>query len=302
MNKTKKTHKLFGAKVEKKIPLRKRLKSLDPISWFMIVTLLGFLGVMLVLLLNLQKEAEATQAGDEYYDDLLNFTLKIPHGWEGAKPDEHHVKEVVREVTGGILFDMQLHSLTDELVPLALIMQPEEGSEDPFAKFMTLAFRGSDDEYTYLDDKVKLMDDFKALLKSSEHTDIKVKEVKEINNSKLSGIIIDATAKLADQKIHYVQYLEPAGANIMAVTYGSTIKSNGVKDITTVLDTLIYHEGGEFAPTPIQEDMIEETKKQDALDEENAKQEESKPATPTTPITPWGAPTSKDGVPTEDKK
>jgi hypothetical protein len=292
-----KSHNVVGKVKKNKNSFVSAIKSLDWLSWFFIIILITVSVYMASFLFALNKAVEEEGVvGDAYYDELLNFNLTIPHNWQGAKPDEAHVKEVVREITGGILFDMKLHSLTDELVPLALIVPPEVGSKDPFAKFMTLAFRGTDDEFAYLQDKVKLMDDFKSLLKSMEHTDIKVKEIKDIKNEELFGIMLEGSAKLKDQTIYYTQYLEPAGANIMIVTYGSTIKDEGVKDITTILSTLIFNEGGEFLPTPLQEEMIEATKKQDALDAKNA-ETGTGATTPTTPITPWGAPTSKDAVP-----
>lgn len=243
----------------------KKLKKLDGLSWFFIITTiaiivsLSYAGYRLTV-----KADEAKKALNQYYDENLNFSVTIPDKWQAASPDGDHIFDVVRKVTGGILFDMRLHSLTEEVVPLALVENSQEKGKK-YAKYMTLAFRGSDEKYSYLQDKIKLMDEFKKLLKKTGHTDIKVDEVKDVKDEEFFGILLKGSAKMKNRKIHYYQYYEPAGANILIITYGTTKDpEKGIDDIKEVLKTLVYYEGGEFLPTPFQEEMIKQSDKKAA--------------------------------------
>jgi hypothetical protein len=230
-----------------KLTFIKLLKRLDTLSWFFIIAtvlILGLFGYTAIVLSLPDKATIAESLGDPYSDPLMNFNMIIPHEWEIGNPDQDKEKEVVQKVTGGILFDMKYHSLPEEIVPVALVQHPIDGNTD-FSKFLTLAFRGSDRNYSYLQDKVKLMDDFKSLLTSMEHSDILVDEVTDFKSGTLKGTLLRGSGVLKGQKVYYNQYFEPAGANILTVTLGYVDKKlDAVKTMESVLVSLKYQEGG----------------------------------------------------------
>lgn len=235
-------------------------KPLDAMSKFFIVVTLTIVGLLIYIAYGLTVSEENFK-GQEYYDENLNMSLIIPQEWNIATPDEEFIKKAVFESTGGISFDMNMNSLQEEVVPLALAVKGKEGDKI-FKKFMTLAYRGSDSKYSYLKDKVKLMDDFKLLLKKLEHKDIKVDEVKDIEKNNMAGILLKGSGVLEGKKVYYYQYFETAGANTLTITYGTTEKKNkAIEDINNVLAGLFYHKGGEYLPTPIKDEIREEALK-----------------------------------------
>lgn len=234
------------------------------VSLLILVTLLVGAGVIIV------KEARAKDAlpskGYYYHDNYLNFELIIPEGWVVAAPEESRIREIVQSITDGVVWDMRYHKLTQEVVPIALIQKIPESVKDAdrekklkYAKFMTLGFRGSDEDYSYLQDTEKLKQDFKTLLEKLEHKDVEIIEVTNLGlkgDKELTGILLKAVATYDDIKINYVQYYEPAGKNIMFVTYGSLADfKEQIKDIRKVLKYLVYLPGGVTAPAAIQEEM-----------------------------------------------
>lgn len=240
--------------VEKKNSVRKRKKIVSKIrnsgklSIFMIVsTVLLVLSVGYIAYTMIDR-AEATN-GRDYVDKALNFTLNVPYTWEVQAPDSKAVEEEVSKVTGGVLFNMRLHALQKELVPLALV-EPDPNSK-LFKKIMTISFRGSDINYSYLNDSVTLMKDFEKLLKKLGNKKVKVTSVEPISEEYMKGFLIRGSGVLDKKNVSYVQYYEPAGANIMTITYGTTGDSDdAIDDINRITRSLVYLEGGEFNPSP----------------------------------------------------
>lgn len=242
------------------------LKGVDGISWFMIGSTVLLLGTMGFIGYKVTADTLEERSTYAYYDEALNFSMQIPQEWALAKPDEEMTQQVVNEVTGGLLFDMLVNPLTSELVPVALTTEPVK--DKPISKFVTMAFKGSDSEYSYLKDKVKLMDDYMALLKGLKHTNIKVANVEDIETDTLSGILLTGTAKLDGEKIYYTQYFEEAGSNTLTITHGtSNKKDSGVEDISELLASLSYHQGDAYLPTPIKE-TIQKEKQESAPEQE----------------------------------
>lgn len=257
------------------IRLKQTVKNIDPLSWVFIgLGAVVFAGVIWITSA-LFVESEAFPAGEKFYESNLNLTVNVPHGWEIATPDEENVKETVREATKGLLFDTRAHTLKEEVVAAALVLQPTDlNAKNNFAKFLTIAFRGSNTEHTYLDDEIKLMDQFKSLLTTTGHTDVKVLDVEEDTNFNSGGVIIRGTAILQEQKIKYIQYFEPAGANLLVVTYGTTKGFNeGIKDIGQMLNSLQYHDGDVFVPDSYKNEIA--TKEQKEWEEEKKAQQEA---------------------------
>lgn len=238
------------------------LKKLDAMSWFILiatfVTSLSFL-VGGVLMYISTKEVESRRSGMFYYDNYLNFSMIIPEGWQAAAPEDTDLRQIVLNVTGGVTWDMEHHRLPREVVPLALVQETprnfhELSQEERLsnAKFMTFAFKGADSGYSYLRDHGKLQEDFKALLETLDHTNVEVVETinmgTQTNDPDLVGVLLRATAMIDNYNVNYTQYLEAAGSNILIVTYGSIYDfEDQLDDIRTILNTLVYLPGGQYA-------------------------------------------------------
>jgi hypothetical protein len=230
------------------LSLLKRMKHVDPLSWFFIFAgSLTTLGVLFMVVLGIvSTQANAMTAGSQsYYDQNMNFSLVVPAKFSIATPDPEETAEEVQKVTGGVLFDMKYHTLSKELVPVALV-ENARSTDVTYDSFMTLAFRGADAEYTYMQDQVKIMDDFKTLLKSMDHTDIKVSSVENYSKGDLRGVLLRGSGVLKEKSIKYLQYFEPAGKNMLIVTYGYVggSEKEALNDIDKVIGSLIYQEGG----------------------------------------------------------
>lgn len=238
----KKNNKRLKSKIVRKI-----VKG-DKLSVFMVVSTVLLVGCVGYIAYTMIDRAEASN-GRDYVDKALNFTVNVPYSWEVSTPDSKNLEKEVAKTTGGVLFNMRLHALDKELVPLALI-QPDPNSKS-FSKIMTMAFRGSDINYSYLNDKKALKKDFKTLLKKLGNKDLHVSAVDPISTEYLKGFIVSGYGTLDKRKISYVQYFEPAGANIMSITYGTIgDSSEALDDIERITRSLVYFEGGEFTPSP----------------------------------------------------
>lgn len=243
--------------------------------------IVGVLCVILILLVGIfyklyENDLKLQEEKRLYYDDILNFSISIPNGWEVTIPDKEEVYNVVKETTGGVLFDVRGHFLKKEIVPLTLTKNsPNEKVK--YSKFMTIALRGNNEFYKE-SDFIKLKDSFESLLRKLEHSDIKVKSVGFLDELE-SVIVLKGEGKLKDNKIYYTQYYEQVGSNLMIITHGSTKGyDEGLEDITNLLSTLLFKEGGIALPDPLKEEMIKEfdkkgeefTKNKD-IEEENEK-------------------------------
>lgn len=239
---------------EKKNSVKKRRKFLtslrksNKLSIFMITsTVLLVVGVGYIAY-QLTDKAEASN-GRDYVNKPLNFTMNVPYSWEVEAPDTKAVEDEVSKTTGGVLFNMRLHALRKELVPVVLVQPDPENKL--FKKIMTVAFRGSDINYSYLNDSKTLKADFGKLLKQLGNKKIEVSSVEPINEEYMKGFYIRGKGVLDKKKVSYLQYFEPAGANIMSITYGTTGESDdALEDINRITRSLVYLEGGEFTPTP----------------------------------------------------
>lgn len=240
-----------GAELEKRI--RKQ-------NWLLIGITVLFAGILLAVVIyglsslnKSMKEESYIKSTSSYHDNYLNFSMDIPNSWEVRNPEPESVKEAVVKATGGLVFDIMHNVLNTELVPLALVHTPKgEGlSEDARKKgmkFLTLAIRGSDKDYSYLRDNLVLMDNFKEMLTNLEFKDVKILEASSMegksNNNGLWGTMIKATAVQDGVAVNYLQYFEAVGNNILIVTYGSSASHNeGIKEIGDLLNTLVFHEG-----------------------------------------------------------
>jgi hypothetical protein len=226
------------------------------LSLFLVVAL----GVTSWLLWASYKGVTTPTTGVQYYNESLNFSVMVPTGWQYGTPNDVRVKEESKALTGGILFDMRYYALTKELVPITMIQKSPTGNKDDFVKFMTLAFTGSDRNYLYLQDKVKLMDDFKAYMTELKHTDIVISSVEDVNSTKLHGIVLYAAGTLSGKRINYIQYFEPAGANILTATYGYTgkVMKKPLKDLEYVVGSILYLQGALDMGTKSDEDIAKD--------------------------------------------
>jgi len=196
-----------------------------------------------------------------YYDEFFNFSIMLPKGWEAIAPDKLDEYKAVKETTGGVVFDVRGHSLKREVVPLTVIKNSKD-KKTKYAKFMTLALRGTDQDLSFMKDYLSFKDSFTSLLKKLEHKDIKVKSVGILSKERSNVVVLKGEGVLQNKKIYYTQWFEPVGSNLIIVTHGSTTSyKEGVKDIESFLSTLQFYEGGAFMPEPVQEEMKKEFEK-----------------------------------------
>lgn len=253
--------------------MRKKMKEGTPVSreradklwmkllFFVFIPISVFLAVITGIYLFVQTDKAKELQGYTYYDNYMNFSLTIPEQWSVTNPDTKSVKDTVFKATDGVLFDMIYHTLPKEVVPLSLVTSRTTDNKKAklrSTKFFTMAFRGSSEGHPYLADLTNVMDDLKAMLNALQYSDIKIIDTVDLTKTgdkDLSGILVKASANVGDGVIvNYLQYLEPAGSNIMVATYGST-KSHkkGLEDIKEILSTLRYYEGGQsWTPSDVQ--------------------------------------------------
>lgn len=179
-----------------------------------------------------------TPRGYNLYDKDLRISFYMPYSWDSVVPKEDEIYKVAKSSSGNAIFDIMVHPLKEEVVPFAFSRGEKKKEEGMYPTFMTMAFRGADEEYSYLKDKMKLGDDFKALLKGMKHSDIKLLSVENKTTGGYNGIILKGKGTYNKEKITYTQYFEPVGANIMVITHGTTDGSSGDKDILTLLKDL----------------------------------------------------------------
>lgn len=236
----------FKPRIKNKTKGKKGVK-LDALSWFFITIATGVVLSLLYIALQFGAKSEQQIVGYEHYNKDLNFYLTIPYEWQTVKLDADLIDKAVKKATGGVTFDMSLFSLKDEIVPLTLLVTVPEDDDRPFSKFMTFAFNGSDQNFSRLADTDSLKKDFKVLLESLDHKNVKVESVENISTDSIFGVLLKGNATLEGTKIQYYQYHEPAGANILTLTYGSTEKTKEKKVITEIanlLSSLTYFSGG----------------------------------------------------------
>lgn len=179
-----------------------------------------------------------TPRGYNVYDKNLRISFYMPYDWNTVVPKGDEIYDVAKASSDNTLFDLMVHPLKEEVVPFAFSRGEKEKEDEMYPSFMTMAFRGADEEYTYMKDKLKLGDDFKALLKGMKHTDIEVLSVENKTTDGFNGILLTGEGKYNKQKITYTQYFEPVGANIMIITHGTTSKLSGAGDIKSLLKDL----------------------------------------------------------------
>lgn len=177
-----------------------------------------------------------------YTDTDLNFRIAIPHGWQAAKPEVENVKKAVFDETKGkVAFDMYEHSLGKEVVPIAILNADSDSKS--FAEFATLSFRGSESEFGYLSDLVNIKDDVKSLLESSDNKEVEVYDVAETTISDtFTGVLVKARAIFELEEVEYYVWYEPAGANLLTITYGATgmKEKEMMKSLEFIIGGIIY--------------------------------------------------------------
>lgn len=218
-----------------------------------LIALFGLSSITLGLYFYSQPAPTASRfvaTGRSYYDPDLNFSLTLPFGWDVATMSRQTENQVVSQSTGGLAFGMAQFSLIKPIAPLTLYI-PSSSPSLPYSKYMIISFQGSDQNYSFLQNPVTLVSDFQSNLAGLGQKDVAVSQVKLFNNSAMHGILLQGTAKLKTTLIHYYRYFEPAGANILTITYSSTgTGANAISTISQLLTSLIYYQGGAYTDSP----------------------------------------------------
>jgi len=250
-----------------------RAKSMDLVSWVMVITLVllavGFAvgGIFYYLGFKEKKHQEYLDTMT-YYDEDLNFSILLPENWGFARPQADAIKKLVDQVNRGVLWDMSLHKLPHEVVPLVFIKL--DGTEDTqltedklFVESMTLMFRGFQEKDDPIWDQLKLMDDFKSVLTEIGLLNVEIVEVADlakVGDPFLEGTVVKARASIADgTKVNFMQYYELVGKNVLIVTVGTKddfdIQLSYVREL---LKGLLFHRGGVLSPERLERIVKEE--------------------------------------------
>lgn len=240
---------------EKKSSLKRTLVVVLPV----VLLAVAIAGGTALFLYKVSKDSPVTlKNGLSYYDYYLNFSMIIPGDWQVANPDSEFIKEIVPKQTGGLLYDIRHHRLDREVVPITLVQHPDDPNIDKEtklsgARFMTMAIRPSDTNHSYLNDMMALGDQLKQMLESLNYSDVTIEEIIDTRYQPegslydgMYGVVVHAKALVDGVWVNYTQYFEPAGANILIFTFGSTYgHDQQVKDIKTLTEYLVFHEGGQ---------------------------------------------------------
>lgn len=215
------------------------------------------LGVTVYLVNRPSSKPVVGGTSSTYYDKYLNLSLNVPSGWYIAKMPSSVESNAVVTSTGGLTFDMGQFSLNKDIAPFTLY-KPSYSGNYPYSKFMIFDFRGSDQTYSYLSNPVNLIDGFESDLRGLGETNIKVSKVTSISNSVLRGILLKGSASIKGHIFDYYRYFEPAGANILTITYGYVGTSNNtfISDISNALSSLVYYTGSSFTPSPFSSSSV----------------------------------------------
>lgn len=255
------------------------IRKLDGVTWLMLGTLIicslsiAVGGVFYYLGNKAKEEQEVT--GFYHYDDDLNFSVVIPDKWAFETPQKEMIQRMVDVENQGVLWDMTLHKLPHGVVPLVMMKEEvvinDQGEEvlleenKAFVDFMTLAFRGFEEEDDPILDQLALMDNFKEMLTAVGLENITIEEVVDgmmSHDAKLPGVYVKASADAENARVNYVQYSEYVGRNVLVVASGSTVDfDTQIKNIEELVTTVYLHRGGvvdEERVKKIQERLTEE--------------------------------------------
>ena len=225
----------------------------DKLSIFFTVSTIAIVGALGYYAYNQTKQANYEASITPYYDENLNFSLDIPKEWTINEGNKSAIKTQVLNDSSGMNFDLSKYPLSKEVVPLALIKKPEDKNAKVLDKYMTIAFKPTkEQDFTELDDKLQILDDFKSMLVKLKHTDVKVTSVKENRTGEMNGVLARATGLLKNTPMVYYQYFEPAGRNILVITYGSSHPdADHIGDINKILKNLHYYNASGLNPDGI---------------------------------------------------
>lgn len=176
-------------------------------------------------------------------DEFLNFTVDIPSKWVVGTPDQSSLEEIVKESTGGLVFDTRYSSLKQEVTPLTLIQQDPTGNF-PYKKLMVISMFGHESPSYYMNDESTMKEEFKAILQDLGHEGIRIEKVEQVYNKPLQGVVLYARAFFDGKKMYYAHYTENIDKNVLRILYGSNKPIKNLKDIESIMSTFIFHDTG----------------------------------------------------------
>lgn len=170
-----------------------------------------------------------TSTNETFYDDILNYTIKFPKGWEFDVAEQEIIQEAATQASNGLPFSLMEHQLKTEVVPLVMLGQ--KGTEG-YKIFTSLALRGTDKKATNLEDLLKPQtDDFVELLESMGHTDIKVVASDVIKAGNYIALRIKVEALSSGTNVYYTETVQVIGKNLALVTFGSLVDDAEAQNI-----------------------------------------------------------------------
>lgn len=175
-----------------------------------------------------------------YYDEGLNYGFTYPKYYDVYEPSQAKKKQTLNALTTGMNFNLNDFKLKKEILSVAL----KSNAEQKGNKILTVAFIPSQDEsYSELDDKENLLDEMLQLIKGLKGEEGKIDYIKDKTDDGFAGVEIKAQGKIGKTSKVFYQYREPAGKNILVVTYSSDkAYDSWSKDIETFVSDLKYYQ------------------------------------------------------------
>ncbi len=263
----------------RKVNLINKFKSMDTLSKSFVI---GF-GVSILILGGLTtnlvyQSHKAHLAEREYEDPSVNFYIIPPDGWTVTTPDRTSVEKVIRESSNKGKFDVTLHKLTEEIVPIVLLEDVKGSTEKGIqgSSFITVALRGYDKDRDRLYDKEFSKEYLGSLLNKLGVEDIKYEPVKKVKKSNLNGYVVKAKGVDTKVPVYYAQYQEIVGQNILTLTFGTTVEDEDaieyLKDTSKYLRFKII-DRVEDAFNLLEDNIIEVDRDGNPIDKEEGKNE-----------------------------
>lgn len=218
----------------------------DTIVTMLIISILAlsiiFIGVLFVKNIQygqtlIKNESLLKADSSSYADTNLNIIVNYPNDWGLAEIDLTDTASIAKESSSGLIFNMENHALTKEVVSCMLVAnQTETGG---FGQFMSLSFRGDDSK------RGKDLQDYVAeLLKQeiilTEADNVVIKKTEILNDT---SVYVEAECTLKGVPIYYTQYTTLVGKNFGTALLGEKSKNtdSNIKVASLINNILIQN-------------------------------------------------------------
>lgn len=194
-----------------------------------------------------RKETLLQNSKQSYYDTYLNLIVNYPNDWLLGQIDLTEASNAVIESAAGLSFDMEEHTLNNDIMSLMLFGDLTETGG--YGKFMSLSFKG-DKALRGKELERNLSEILQREIEVTGANDVQVTKTEVVNDK---SIYIEAECILDGKKIYYSQYSSVIGKNIGTALLGETEMSQNRKtNVFELVDGIIIKnlEGLSIPQTP----------------------------------------------------